>query len=79
VPTLTLGTRFTELTLKAGANPIDDIHGYDQRVDIEAVRLVDTYGTYGTYGLGLDLTAAAWPGLHQVFTGGNPKLYGYVA
>jgi hypothetical protein len=76
VLTLTLGPRFTALALKAGANPIADIHGYDQHVDIEAVWLVDTYGTYG---LGLDLTAAAWPGLHQVFTGGDPKLYDYVA
>ena len=57
------------------SSPTDDIHGYDQRVDVEAVPLVHTYGTYG---LGMDLTAAAWPGLLQVFTGGDSKIYDYV-
>ena len=68
--------RFTaEKTISISPNPIDDIHGYDQRVDVEAVPLVHTYGTYG---LGMDLTAAAWPGLLQVFTGGDSEIYGYV-
>ena len=57
------------------SSPTDDIHGYDQRVDVEAVPLVHTYGTYG---MGMDLTAAAWPGLLQVFTGGDSKIYDYV-
>jgi hypothetical protein len=74
--TLTLGTGFTGLALKTGANPIDDIHGYDQCDDIEAVLPAHAYDTYG---LCLDLTAAAWPGLHQGSTGSNPMLYDYVA
>ena len=36
------------------SNPIEDIHGYDQCMNVEAVPMVHTYGTYG---LGLDLTA----------------------
>jgi hypothetical protein len=58
------------------SNPIEDIHGYDQRVDVEADPMVHTYGTYG---LGMDLTAAAWPGLLQVFTGGDSKVYDSVS
>jgi hypothetical protein len=33
---------------------------------------MDTYGTYG--GLGADLTAVAWPKLHQVFTGADADI-----
>jgi hypothetical protein len=64
-----------EKMTSVSSNPIDDIHGYDQRVDVDAVPLVHTYGTYG---LGMDLTAAAWPGLLQVFTGGDSNVYDYV-
>ena len=73
VSTLTLSVPTTaEEATTVTSNPIEDIHGYDQRVDVEAVPMVHTYGTYG---LGMDLTAAAWPGLLQVFTGGDPKVF----
>ena len=65
-------THTTEEAAPVTSNPINDIHGYDQGVDVEAVPLVHTYGTYG---LGMYVTAVAWPGLLQVFTGGNSKLY----
>ena len=57
------------------AEPTADIRGYDQRMDEEASPWVHTYGSYG---LGMDLTAAAWPSLLQLFTGGESRLFDYV-
>jgi hypothetical protein len=47
------------------------VEAYETRTDVDVLPLITTYGAYG---LEADLTPVAWPKLHQLFTGGDPKV-----
>jgi hypothetical protein len=53
---------------------LDHVAAYETRVDQDLTPVVRTFGSHG---LGIDLTAEAWPRLEQVFSGGDDQLYEY--